>query len=351
MAALGSSLGNFVEENISEARQLLSQLDAFDAKKKETPIPFALQSLVSLRAEDSRDSSSLSWKKFTRLDLKFEELTETQLSQLTERGRRDYEAYTKTCEDKAVERTALRLKKIAYIFLRDKEPPIRSLDRLVNDYDMGIDRWLPEVYDPSHVEYLLQLGCSPDARDSRGDSALSKAALWGHGETVKILIQRGAKLDFKDSRGLSALHCALGGEYTKIAKLLINTGADLGARNSDNQTPYHVALRKGLVEIANLLTNGKVDVHAVDYSGNTPLHEALRGGLIEIARTLIERGAKVNAKGASNETPYHLALEGGHAGIADLLNERGADFLTKDRRGNTSLHKALEGGLTETAKN
>ena len=55
------------------------------------------------------------------------------------------------------------------------------------------------------VELLLDLGAEADAQSDKGETALMRAAIFGHLATLKVLLHRGARLDIHSKDGDTAL--------------------------------------------------------------------------------------------------------------------------------------------------
>jgi ankyrin repeat protein len=60
------------------------------------------------------------------------------------------------------------------------------------------------------IELLVKAGADVNAQDSRGQTGLHGAALWGWNNVVKTLVDHGANLQAKDADGMTPLDSALG---------------------------------------------------------------------------------------------------------------------------------------------
>lgn len=187
------------------------------------------------------------------------------------------------------------------------------------------------------VESLLAKGADPNARDSRGVTALSIAQDAGNPDAVKLLLAGGAK------------------EVFTYKGMNLNDALILSASNGDA-----VRVRESLAAGA--------DPHAASRLGITPLLAAAYGGNAEAVKALVEGGARVNevpngfrawtwtgahiplqqqalAQAASiGDTALILAARLGHHAAVDYLLNHGADPKLANPHGDTPLGVAAEQG-------
>ena len=190
------------------------------------------------------------------------------------------------------------------------------------------------------------------AKDSRGVSAILKAAYFGQKEVVDVLLTSGLELSIfeaaatgqiervralikKDASltnafspdGFTPLGLSVFFGHRETAETLLGAGAEVNtpSRESMKVTPLHSAAAARQVEIARVLIAHGANVNATQAdSGFTPLHEAALNGNLEFARLLLEHGADVNAKMKDGKTPLDFALEQNKSEMAPFLRERGA---------------------------
>ncbi len=118
------------------------------------------------------------------------------------------------------------------------------LDALVEAAEMGETRgvivWLNTWLDANVI-------------NSRGATALGKAAFNGHTDTVEELAARGADVNLRDSNGATALMMAADKGHTSVVKLLLAKGADANIQDKGGRTASSLAADRGHKEIVQLV--------------------------------------------------------------------------------------------------
>lgn len=104
--------------------------------------------------------------------------------------------------------------------------------------------------DVTAVRGLLAAGFDVDDRDHHGQTALMRAAHFGHRDVVDALIAAGANLDATAKYGLSALMLAIVAGHVECARALARAGADLaqtgrGAPGFAGKTAHDLAAARG----------------------------------------------------------------------------------------------------------
>ncbi|CAG0897916.1 unnamed protein product [Darwinula stevensoni] len=113
-----------------------------------------------------------------------------------------------------------------------------------------------------------------------------------------VLLESGAVVDATDSKGNTALHAAalFGIEASMI--LLIRAGADVNAMNRYKERPLHGAAALGWPKPVQILLDAGACIHAVNNRRETALHVAVSSGhqCILTVKELIRRGIGVNER-------------------------------------------------------
>lgn len=173
------------------------------------------------------------------------------------------------------------------------------------------------------VKWLLNRSMDKLARDKRGRDALTHAASEGRVEVVKILVHHKLDVDtalawassqeiaeilisaganvntrIQDRRNETALSRAAEYGHIELAKTLINAAANVNVLRDDGFTPLMLAAEKGHLEITKLLLEAGANVNVRNSKGETTL-------------TLV----KAQAAKLREQSQYRQ--------IVDLLEERG----------------------------
>ncbi|XP_063986359.1 ankyrin repeat and sterile alpha motif domain-containing protein 1B-like isoform X3 [Diachasmimorpha longicaudata] len=129
------------------------------------------------------------------------------------------------------------------------------------------------------VSQLLQYGCDPSIRNSRGESALDLAAQYGRLETVQLLVRTHPEL-------IEPLRCS-------SSSLIFP------------HTPLHLASRNGHRAVVEVLLASGVDVNTRTSAG-TAMHEAALCGKMEVVRALLDRGVDLGIRDSRHNTVLDL---------------------------------------------
>lgn len=198
------------------------------------------------------------------------------------------------------------------------------------------------------VEHLLKLGASANAVDSKGRTALMRAAERGHAACVEMIAVK-ADLTITDQEGKGLLfYCMVPTErHEKCADLAIKYGADVN-NSSTKGRPLLVEACERANELERfclmLIQSDVIDPNKEDErSKRTALMSAAAVGNKTIVKALLEKGANVNDMTHTRLEAVHEAAKGGHVNILQMLSGAGAQFDIFDDQNNTPMHLAARG--------
>ncbi|XP_018108324.1 SH3 and multiple ankyrin repeat domains protein 3 isoform X1 [Xenopus laevis] len=214
-----------------------------------------------------------------------------------------------------------------YIQLQNAEKVTRLLER-------GID---PNYQDPDTgecpltlsaqleggaelVKFLRNGGAHLDFRTREGLTALHKAVHYRNHAVLMTLLDLGASPDYKDSRGLTPLyHSAMVGGDPYCCELLLRDYASLGCEDENGWQEIHQACRYGHVQhLEHLLFYG-ADMRAQNASGNSALHLCALYNQESCARVLLFRGASKEIRNFNNQTAFQVAIIAGNFELAEII--------------------------------
>jgi ankyrin repeat protein len=170
------------------------------------------------------------------------------------------------------------------------------------------------------LEQLLTVTKDVNAKNLKGESALTIAVKNGTPENVALLLNKGANVNVADKDG-NNLGVYLIQSYRPEAskgqdpleakiKLLQDNGLNLAAAQKDGSTLYHLAVVKNDLTLLKKLASLNIDVNAKNKDGMTALHKAaMISKNDEILKYLISIGAKKDIKTEFDESAYALAKE------------------------------------------
>ncbi|XP_037834347.1 SH3 and multiple ankyrin repeat domains protein 3 isoform X3 [Kryptolebias marmoratus] len=224
--------------------------------------------------------------------------------------------------------TKANLKKfMEYVQQRNTEKVSRFLEK-------GLD---PNFHDPDTGECPLTLaaqleGCADlikvlknggahlDFRTKDGITALHKAVRSKNHTALITLLDLGASPDYKDSRGLTPLyHSSMVGGDPYCCELLLHDHAQVGCEDENGWQEIHQACRYGHVQhLEHLLFYG-VNTSAQNASGNTALHVCALYNQDSCARVLLFRGANKEIKNYNSQTAFQVAIIAGNFDLAEII--------------------------------
>ncbi|MGH0127612.1 UNVERIFIED_CONTAM: hypothetical protein FKN15_035252 [Acipenser sinensis] len=238
----------------------------------------------------------------------------------------------------------------------------KNIDKVSKFLEKGLD---PNFHDPDTGECPLTMaaqleGCVDlikvlksgsahlDFRTRDGMTALHKAVRAKNHTALITLLDLGASPDYKDSRGLSPLyHSSMVGGDPYCCELLLHDHAIVGCVDENGWQEIHQACRHGHVQhLEHLLFYG-ADLSAQNASGNTALHVCALYNQDSCARVLLFRGARKEIKNYNSQTAFQDSC-------ARVLLFRGARKEIKNYNSQTAFQVAIIAGnfdLAEIIKN
>ncbi|XP_061752172.1 SH3 and multiple ankyrin repeat domains protein 3 isoform X2 [Nerophis ophidion] len=210
----------------------------------------------------------------------------------------------------------------------------RNTDKVSRFLEKGLD---PNFHDPDTGECPLTLaaqleGCAEvikalksggahlDFRTKDGITALHKAVRSKNHMALITLLDLGASPDYKDSRGLTPLyHSSMVGGDPYCCELLLHDHAQVGCVDENGWQEIHQACRYGHVQhLEHLLFYG-AEMSAQNASGNTALHVCALYNQDSCARVLLFRGADKDIRNYNSQTAFQVAIIAGNFDLAEII--------------------------------
>ncbi|XP_021054816.1 ankyrin repeat and SOCS box protein 18 isoform X1 [Mus pahari] len=136
------------------------------------------------------------------------------------------------------------------------------------------------------AQVLLEHGATVQLEGGPGrDTPLHVAAQCGLDEHAQLYLGLGARVDARNGRGETALSAACGAaarspdehaRCLRLCALLLRSGAAADARDEDERSPLHKACGHARPSLCTLLLRHGADAGALDYGGASPLAHALQ---------------------------------------------------------------------------
>lgn len=136
-----------------------------------------------------------------------------------------------------------------------------------------LNEWFTAVNDDDldAVIRYAENGFSIDSCNADGETALMKAAWFGHRGMVQYLCEKGADIRLANCNGDTALHFAASGGHLKCCDMLVAKNADINSQNHKGRTPAHSAVYDETLYIAEYLASKGANTQIMDSNGLTIL--------------------------------------------------------------------------------
>ncbi|KUL89847.1 hypothetical protein ZTR_02907 [Talaromyces verruculosus] len=162
---------------------------------------------------------------------------------------------------------------------------------------------------PVILQRMIADGHDIEGRGTDEETALIRAAAYGHAENVRILVQLGAAVDATDYMGETALQRAARNGHSGVLRVLIDKGADVNNKAS-SWTPLMSAVSSGNVDAVRMLVEAGADLMSETRWGDTALIMAVRSKQESIAAFLADHGA-VLPRGVAGRRAFVIASQAG----------------------------------------
>ncbi|KAF4435097.1 ankyrin 1 [Fusarium acutatum] len=191
---------------------------------------------------------------------------------------------------------------------------------------------------PEIVQYLLEKGADPDARDSDGIPVVGSAVSGGHTNMVQWLVDAKADVNvIYHENKITLLHEAC--PHPEIVRLLLQHGADINKGNAESRTVLNFAICSNNLATVQLLLDSKTkpDINAATIYWD--LRIVIPAGYIEIVEAMLEAGVDVNNTNEKGESLLACAIKLiAPSGMIRKILEYNPDLEMRDKKENTALH-------------
>ncbi|KAM6973377.1 SH3 and multiple ankyrin repeat domains protein 2b [Aplochiton taeniatus] len=208
----------------------------------------------------------------------------------------------------------------------------KGLDPNYHDPDTGETPLTFAAHLDNVVSVIVALrngGAHLDFRSQDGMTALHKAVGAKNRSSLKVLLDLGASPNYKDSQSLTALYqSVLVGGDAGCCELLLRANAAINCHDENGWHEIHQASRYGHIQHVEHLLNYGADISVQNTSGNTALHICALYRQELCARLLLARGASKEAKNYRGQTPFQVAIIAGNFELAEFIkNHKETDIV------------------------
>lgn len=157
-------------------------------------------------------------------------------------------------------------------------------------------------------------------------------------DIIRDLLARGFDPNARDPRGQVALSLAFKDESLKAAEALFaHPQLDVNAENPVGETPLMMAAMRGYLDWAQRLVQRGAKVNKPGWS---PMHYAAIAPDQRMMQFMLAQGGDVSALSPNGTTPLMMAARNGDERTVDLLLARGVDVKAKNQAGYTAADMA-----------
>lgn len=202
--------------------------------------------------------------------------------------------------------------------------------------------------DVGSLERALAAGASVNAADpSFRQTALIRAAMFGHADVARVLMKAGADVHHVGSPDdMRAIHWASREGHADVVRALLDGGADVNSPDVNGATPLEYAVAAGSVTLVDTLLAADADPEKMHTPISARIGMALNGEVagaeVDAMAAVIRRGRGLErASGLTGEGTALLALASranrpGADRLAEALVTAGANLAATDEKGRTA---------------
>jgi uncharacterized protein len=203
--------------------------------------------------------------------------------------------------------------------------------------------------------FVLVACASGEPADPGQGAQLVAAAGRGDGGEVRRLLDAGVAVDARDGRGRTAVTAAAMGRHAPVVRLLVDAGADVDVQDRERNNALLACGETGSVQVLRQVLRAKPDLGSTNRYGGTALIPAADRGHVGVVRELLGTNIDVDHVNRLGWTALLEAVilgDGGpaHQRVVALLIAADADPAIPDRDGVTALEHARRRGYTEIAR-
>lgn len=201
---------------------------------------------------------------------------------------------------------------------------------------------------PEIVQYLLEKGADPDARDSDGIPVVGSAVNGGHTNMVQWLVDAKADVNVVYTQNkITPLHEAH--PYPEIVRILLDHGADINKGNVESRTALNFAIRVNNLAPVQVLLDAKTKPDINSATIYEDLRIVIHSGYVGIVEAMLEAGADVNNVNEKGESLLAYAINASSLMVSKIL-EYNPDLDMRDKKENTALHCISKFTTLETVR-